>query len=460
MAGISFGGIASGLPPNIVEQLMEAERIPIKNLENKKSKSEDRLKLVNDLDTRVASMKNSIGTLASAKGFNDIKLISGDPNIIQGSVDPAESLPGNWNIEIIQLAQKASAVTNGFPDKDQTELGTGYFRFETTDGDKEVYISGANSTLSGAANAINRAGLGIRATVINDRTDAEAPFKLMLSGENVGNDHEIKYPTLYFLDGDQDIYFDQDRQAKNGIIKVDGFEMAVADNQVEDVIPGVVLDLKQAAPGRQVNVTVKEDREVVGGKVKEFVDSVNSVLGFIQEQNRLTDKTDTSRTLGGDGLIRNIENRLRSLLQGSIMGVGGKVTRLNQLGIGFNRNGLLDFDQEKFNSVLASDPDSVQQFIAGDGFSVGFVPALKRTIANMQSGNFSPIANRKRSLEQKIDQANKRIESKERQLDRKEQTLRKKFANLESQMSKLKGQGGQVAALSSAIPNFGGASKG
>ncbi len=50
MAGkISFSGLASGLPPNIVDQLVEAERIPIKTIENQKGKQEARLKLVQNL---------------------------------------------------------------------------------------------------------------------------------------------------------------------------------------------------------------------------------------------------------------------------------------------------------------------------------------------------------------------------------------------------------------------------
>ncbi len=55
----------------------------------------------------------------------------------------------------------------------------------------------------------------------------DEPFKLLLSGDSVGEDNEIKYPTLYFLDGDQDIYFDEERPAKNGIVKIDGFELGL-----------------------------------------------------------------------------------------------------------------------------------------------------------------------------------------------------------------------------------------
>jgi len=261
VASITFGGLSSGLPPNLVDKLIEAERTPIKQLQSREQKTKSKLDLVNNLGDKVQKITSTIGTLASTKGFNDIKLISGDPNVVQGVIDPSQAVPGSYNVEVVQLAQKAAAVTNGFPDKDRAEIGVGYFEFETPDGNVEVYIDGKNNTLQGAANAINKAKVGIRATVLNDRKTPDSPFKLLLTGDNVGEENEIKYPTLYFLDGDQDIYFDDQKPAKNGVVKIDGFEFQINDNTVKDVIPGVTLDLKQAAPGRQVNVTVKEDQE-------------------------------------------------------------------------------------------------------------------------------------------------------------------------------------------------------
>lgn len=447
MAAITFGGLASGLPPDLVDKLVEAERIPIKNIEKQKGKSENRLKLVQELETKLNAITGTIGTLASTKGFQDIKLVTGDPNIIQGTVDPGSGAKGNWNIEVVQLAQKSAAVTNGFPDKDRTTVGVGYFRFKGKDGWQDVYINGSGNTLEGVANKINSAGVGVRANVINDRSDKDYPYKLMIAGSDVGDENYIEYPTLYFLDGDQDIYFDDKREAKNGIVKVDGFEFQIADNVVKDVIPGVTLDLKQAAPGRSVNVSVKEDQQVVVGKIKSFVEAMNGVLQFIQSQNKLDEKTDTSQTLGGDSLLRSIESRMRRLIQDPIYGVAGNIKRLNQLGIQINRNGLLDYSEEKFNSILANDPVGVQQFFAGDGFSMGFVPQLKREISTVLNTAFGPIANRKRALQQKIDQADQNIANKEKQLTRKEETLRNKFAKLEETMSRLKTQGSALGGL-------------
>lgn len=447
MSTIRFGSINTGLPPNIVDQLMEAERIPVKQMEEKKGKAEAKQKLVDELQTKIGDIRKGLSELASTRGFTDIKLNSGDANVVGGTVDPQTYQPGSWNVEVDSLPQKAAAITNGFPDKNKTTIGVGYFRFKTPDGNKDVYINAKSNTLEGAVKAINSAKVGVRASIINDRKDPDAPFKLVMSSENTGADKPIEYPRVYMLDGDQDLYFDKTMPAKNGVVKVDGFEFEVSDNVLKDAIPGVALELKQASPGRAVNITVKEDMEVVSGKIKTFVDGMNAVLAFVQQQNKLDKNTDTTKTLGGDSLIRSVEQRIRQLVQSPQYGVKGSITTLNQIGIVFNRAGTLDFDQKKFNATLAQDPAGVQQFFVGNGFDTGFVSAVKREVGNLLNPSFGAISNRARGLKDQIAQIDSRITQKERQLEKKEETLRDKFSRLEETMSKIKSQAGAVGAI-------------
>lgn len=451
---ISFGGINTGLPPNIVDQLLAAERMPVKKMEESKGKSEAKLKLVNELETKVNEITKNITELASTRGFSDMQLLSTDPSVVDGVVDPANYVPGSWTLEVLELAERPAAITNGFPDRDKAQMGIGYVKFDTPEGVKKVFIDSSNNTLDKAAAAINRSGLGVRASVVNDRKDPSAPFKLVISGVSMGSEKQVSFPTLYFLDGDQDVYFEQNREAKNGKVKVDGFEVEIPDNTLKDIIPGVTVNLKNAAPGKNVTITVKENQDVVSGKIKTFVDSVNGVLQFIQSQNTMDQSTDTSKTLGGDGLLRNVENRLRRLLQAPQLGVGGSIKRLSDLGIQFNRRGTLDFDQKQFQSVLVSRPYDVQRFLAGDGLSAGFVPALRREIGDFLNTAFGPISNRKKGLQSRIDQVNKQIENKERMLVRREETLRRQFSKLEETMSRLKSQGAALGAMPAA--NLGG----
>jgi flagellar hook-associated protein 2 len=451
VAGIRITGMASGLPPNIVEQIMDAERIPVKNMQTQKSKQEDKLKLVTELETKINDVTKNIGELTSTRGFMDNQLISGDPSVVGGVVDGANAVTGSWGIEVLQLAQKPGAVSNGFPDRDRTQMGTGYIKFETPQGMKQVYVNSSNSTLDGVAKAINTSGSGLRATVINDRRDKGAPFRLLVTGLTTGDDQQVSFPTIYLLDGDQDMYFDQNRPAQNAKIKLDGFEMEVPENKLKDIVPGVTLDLKKAAPGQEVQVSVKENQEVISGKIKSFVDSYNAVLSFIQTQNKMNEKTDTSRTLGGDGLLRSIESDMRRVILDPQYGVGSSINRVAQIGIEFNRNGTLNFNADKFNAALSADPQAVASFLRGDGFSIGFVPTVKRQVSNLLATNFGVIANRKRGLTEKIDNMNKRIEGKERLLTVKEDQLRRKFGDLETKMSKMQQQMASVGAMAGSV---------
>lgn len=452
MTGIRMTGMASGLPPNIVDQIMDAERIPVKQMEGKKTNEDEKYKLVQDLESKLSEIPKSIIELVGTRGFSFFKLNSGDPNIVNGTADPSAASTGSWMVEVEQLAQKPGAMSNGFPDPDRTEIGVGYLKFQTPEGVKEVYINGQTSTLNGVASMINKSNTGLRASVVNDRRDKELPYKLLITGLATGDDKQVDFPIVYLLDGDQDFYFDISKSAQNAKIKVDGFDFEVGENQVKDVIPGVTLDLRQAVPGRQVAITIKEDSEVISGKIKSFVDAYNGVLGFIQGQHKLQKGKDGKEHLGpmgGDGLLRTLENDMRRLIINPQFGVEGSVSRISELGIEFNRNGTLNFNQEKFNKVLANDPTSVANFLRGDGYTTGFITSVKRQVNNSLSGPFGPISMRKKSLTDKIKQLDDRIENKNRQLEKREDQLRQKFADLETKMSKINQQGASVAAMAS-----------
>lgn len=450
MPAIRISGMASGLPPDIVEQIMGAEKIPLKNIETKKTKQEDLLKLVNDLEGKIGDITKNLGELVGTKGFSDSKFISGDPNVIEGTVDPSVAGTGEYSIEVLQLAQKPGAMSNGFPDRDRTQMGVGYLKFSTPEGEKEVYINSDNSTLDGVAKQINAANVGMRATVVDDRKDRENPYKLLITGLATGTDNQVEFPSVYMLDGDQDFYFDTSKASQNAKVKMDGFEFELPDNVAKDLIPGVTLDLKQAAPGREIRVSVKENMEVISGKIKSFVDSYNAALGWIQNQHKLQKGQNGKESLGplgGDSLLRSIESKLRRVIQQPQYGVESPIKLVMELGIEFNRNGTLNFSQDKFNKTLSSNPKGVAAFLRGDGFNTGFVSTVKREIGDLLNGQWGALSQRKKGIDSKIDALNRQIDTKEKQLEKKEEFLRKKFSDLESKMSQIQSQGAAVAGM-------------
>jgi len=266
--GISFGSINSGLPKDIVQQIVEAEKIPINQMEARKGKIENKKALVQQLTSLIENMRGEVLKNKNARSLRELAINTGDATNIAVNADKNIAEPGKYQLEVVQLAQKSSTISNGVEDKDKTYVGVGYIKAVLPNGDKkEIYVDEGSATLSGIAKLINGdSELGMRATVVNDGKDSDEPWRLMLSMSETGDNNKVEFPYLYLVDGEVDIYFDQERPAQDAKIKLDGFEIEVPTNKVTDLIPGVTIDLKKAKPGEEINLEISEDIQKIRGQ--------------------------------------------------------------------------------------------------------------------------------------------------------------------------------------------------
>lgn len=450
--GIAFGSINSGLPKDIVQQIIAAEKIPLEKMESRKGKIENKKNLLGDLTKRVEDLRGDIFKSKSARSFRELAVnISGDQ--IDATVDKNLAEPGTYQIEVLQLAQKSSAISNGVEDKDNTYLGVGYLQYELPNGEtKEVYIDQENSSLSGIAKLINKdSDNGMHATVVNSGDGSDEPWKLIITLEETGDDNKAIFPNLYLVDGMEDIWFEGNRDAQDAKIKLDGFEIEIPSNRTTDLIPGVTIDLKKATPGDEVTLEITEDTGKITAKIGELVDKINNVIAFIKEQNALDESVDTSQTLGGDITLQTLESRIRSAVFSTIQTDWGP-RRIGDLGLTFQRDGKLALDTEKMKSKLDANYSEVAQIISGkytkeDGKIKGFIDNLDGVINGALRRPGGTLTSRKDGLDSQIKQIDRRIESKQRQIDQKERMLKQKFARLEETITRIKAQGSGLAGL-------------
>jgi len=450
--GIAFGSINSGLPKDIVQQIVNAEKIPIQAMEARKAKVANKQALVGQLTKLVEGMRGEILKNKGARSLRELK-VNGGADHIAVTADKNIAEPGKYNLEVMQLAQKSSAITNGVEDKDKTYVGVGYIRAVMPDGEeKEIYVDQENATLSGIAKLINAQSdqLGIHANVVNDGSDSDEPWKMVISMSETGDGANAHFPYLYLVDGEVDLHLENERPAQDAKVKLDGFEIEVPSNKVSDLIPGLTIDLKKAKPGEEVSFEVTEDIAKVGEKITSLVDNINGVLKFIKEQNTLNEKSDTSSTLGGDLTLQTIESRIRSAIFTPIATDKGPM-RIGDLGITYQREGHLKFDQAKFESVLAADYKRVAQVLTGiygpTGKTDGFIDNLERTAMQLLAQPNGALVTRSRGLKSNIDQIDRQIATRQRMIDQKEEILKARFARLEETISKIRGQGAGLAGM-------------
>jgi len=450
--GISFGSINTGLPKNIVEQIISAEKIPLQKMQVKKTKIKEKEGLVNELKGYVENLRKKVLKNSNYRDFGEVK-ISTDEDMVSVMADKKVAKPGEYRFEVKRLAQKSSALTSGFPDRNKSYVGVGFVEYFLPDGKNySMFIDTGDATLDGVAKLINDdKGNGLRATVINDGTDSKTPWRILLSLDETGDKKAADFPYIYLVDGEEDLFIDKERKAHDAIVMLDGFEIETPHNKINNLIPGLTIDLNRAEEGKEFSITVSHDIDKAGIKVLEFIEDINNILKFINVQNTLDENTDTSRTLGGDSMLQTLESKIRRTIFKPVSTEKGN-ERISSLGITFQKNGLLKVDENKFFSKLNSDFTNTAEILYGTFSkkgtkSPGFIDNLRLFADQSLKFPYGPLALRKQSFKQNIDQINRSIQNRERIISQKERNLRNRFARLERQVSKLKGQGAGLGNL-------------
>ena len=87
----------------------------------------------------------------------------------------------------------------------------------------------------------------------------------------MGDEQNPNWPYLYFVDGDEDLFLEFERNAKDAKLKFNGFEIETPNNKVENLIPGAVINLKKAIPGEEFSIKITEDTQKITDKFHQWL---------------------------------------------------------------------------------------------------------------------------------------------------------------------------------------------
>ncbi|MGE0616124.1 MAG: flagellar filament capping protein FliD [Bacteriovoracia bacterium] len=457
--GLRFDPIGGGQFKQLVNQMIEAEKQPVKALEARKAKEQNRIKLFGEFKSKFADLKKSLDEISSFKKLTELKVDLGDgENLMSVTVDKDKAKPGNYTIEINELAGRASMISNGFADPDEKVLGMGFVVAYGPEGKFDIFVDEEHSSLRGVADLINaQKDSPVQASVIRDAYE-ENGWKLIVKAKKDGYDNQVDFPEFYFLGGDDDFYINETRDSRNAQLKVDDYEIEAGSNDVPDFLQGVNIHLKEAKPGRPFTMTISVDNQKVSGKVKGMVDNINNVLGFINAQNKVDEKSDTSQNFTGDTGLQGVEYRFRNLMhEGFGVGVPGednfRIMHLNEMGIEMTREGTVKFNEDKFTKALEVDFNGVAEAVSGE---MGFVNQFAEVLNVYGRPNDGLLALREKGLRTRIDQIDTQIANKERLIERKTQNLVDRFSRLQATLGAMQQQQAYMQATLGAAGGGGG----
>lgn len=438
---ITFGGLASGIDTgSIIEELMNIERAPIDRLENDKDFYQSRLKAFSDLEGKLKSFLDAAEAIDSVSELNSPAVAASSEEFLTATADSKIDI-GSYQVTVAALAQQQKDVSAGYADKFANTFGTGTLSLTVGGEAHSIDITSENNSLDGIAQAIEDAGVGVSATIINDGTGT--PYRLVLTGESVSETFSLDSSGL--TGGTEaNPAMTTTQSAQQAHIIVDGIDIYSDSNTVDSAIPGLSMELLKADPVDLTPTTlnVSSDNEATKGKIQSFVNAYNSIVNFISEQK--------DADWGNDSAFRSVKRRMQDLLVSS-QDTGGTFSTLSQVGFETQRDGTITLSSASLESALTEDYDSVMSLLTGGGTSDGIAAEFAAYLDAVTDSGNGIYASRKESTESNVRRIDQRIDVLELRMEQREKTLRAQFSAMEELVSGMNSQGTflaqQLAAL-------------
>ncbi len=440
MSSFTVGGLSTGVDYNeLIEKLIEIKRRPIQILESKKSSYNDKLSSYGELSSNLSALKSSAEKLKTTSSFYVKTASVSDEDVLDASATGTAS-SGNYSISVTSLASEEKQVHNGTgltASSDVVNNSGSDKTFQYTYAGTQRTLSVADgSTLDDLRNLIidDSDNPGVNATVVNDGTN----YRLIITGNDTGAENTISVDAGTTLDGNGGTVnftagaFEEKKTAKDADFTVDGLQISRSTNAIGDVIEGVTLNLK--TENSSAIVSVSADNDAIKEQIEGFVTAYNDMMSFFSTNMSYDSETEESGALSGESTARNIQNRLRSIISGSVQGLSGSLSVLAEIGITTDyETGNLKINSSILDTKLGSNLDDVADLFK-DGTN-GIATQIHKYISETTSSVDGAITLRKDGLQDVIDNIADTIKGMEYRLDKAEVDLVRKFTALETTVS-------------------------
>lgn len=387
---------------SLVSQLMNLERKTEVKLQKKLSDYNLKLSSVSTLNSALSSFKSAMDKLRSVDAFKSVKATSGDTTVLTAAAS-STAVPGNYNIEVSQLAKANMLSSSAFADT-TSAVATGTLTVQVGSGAaKSVTIDSTNNTLSGIRDAINKAAADVTASIVNDGTG----YKLVLTAKDMGADNKIKVTvtgdsigTDTDTSGLSSLVYDpaaagtknmtEIQAAQSSILKMGNMTVTKSSNTVTDFIDGVTLNMIKAQPGTALSLNIENDASITKKNVNDFVGEFNKIVKSISDLQK------AGGSFSGDGVLRSMDSEMRSILTNTIPGLSGSFNSLSQVGIKTNRDGTLSVDDATLSAAITNNFSDIVKLFAKVGSptdpNISFVSSTNKTAAGSYAVNIAQAA--------------------------------------------------------------------
>lgn len=260
-----------------------------------------------------------------------------------------------------------------------------------------VVIDASNNSLQGIRDAINKANVGVTATIVSDgsatpnhlvltstKTGAASSMKISVAGTGGGPvDTDIAALLGHDPGGTQSLT--QSTAAQSTLLNVNGIAITSETSTVPDAIEGISLTIGTVG---KANLVVSQDTSAVKTGVAAFVKAYNDLNKSIKDVTSYNPESKKAGALLGDSTVQNLQTQLRKQLTQGITGLTGDFKSLSQVGISFQKDGTLSLDNAKLDKAIKTNFKDVAGVFAAVGKASDSLVQFQSSTAATKPGEY------------------------------------------------------------------------
>jgi flagellar hook-associated protein 2 len=414
-----------------ITQAVTIASIPLSELENNVSSLQSQSSEVSTLQSDFTALQTAVQSLSSTSGSNSLSGKVSDDTVATVSVDGSTAVaPGTYSLNVISAGSPTSTLS-AVGLTIVTDPSTGSISssntFTLSVGGSTFQVSPATNTLNALAEAINSAGLGVSATVVNIGPSSAPDYRLSLQSTTLGDEN------IQLNDGTQNLLTILAHGAA-ATYQVDGQPAPPSapissSTSTVTLAPGVTANLVGTG---ETTVTVAPDSSGAANALSAFATAYNSALAELDNNHGTA-----GGALTGQSITFELEQALRNLTQ--FTGGSGSVQNLSNLGLTFSQSGQLSFDQATFDNAASTDPNDVASFL-GTATSGGFLENATNVLTELTNTSTGLFAATNNSYQSQITSDNQQITDQEARITTMQNNLTAQMAQADTLIATLESQ--------------------
>ncbi|ACZ76410.1 flagellar hook-associated 2 domain protein [Dickeya parazeae Ech586] len=452
--GMNLGTSVSGSSLDLSSLLTKLQTVEAQRLTPYQTKSDSlsaQAKAYSAVEASMKSLQTATTTLQNMKSITSTAVTS--TNTAFSASTDSTAVAGTYSIFVNNLAQAQSQISGAFSSASTALVSGGTSSTSSTITISQssqstpltISLTDDKTSLNDIRDAINNAGGGVSASIMNNGTSNY----LMLTAKDTGTKSAMTISVSGNLSSSLGSFTEQ-VAAKDASFTLNGMSVTSQSNTVATAITGVTLNLKAAsATGSSAeNLSISSDATGTQQAIQNWVTAYNNVLDTIKTQTNYNppSATDTSNgtqsasngALVGDSTVRTIQRQLQSLMTNLQTGSGSLHT-MADLGITQDptNNGKLLVDNTKLTNTLKTSAGSVTTFFTGDGSTTGFATQAGNYLSKTLDSSDGLIKSAQAGIKTSQATVTKQLASIQDSIDATMNRYKTQFTQLNTLLSKL-----------------------